>query len=73
VGRDLDPGILLGQGLGHLNAAVGRGIIDNENTYFHAILTGKHAIHCIANEMSVVIAGNDNADRTHDLHSDRLF
>lgn len=64
VGRDLDPGILLGNGLGNLNAVVGRGVVDNEYTYFYAILAGKHAVCGITKEMSVVVARNDNADRT---------
>ena len=46
---------------GHLGAVIGRGIVDDEDPYVHALLVIKDAGDGL-HKMAVVVAGDDNTD-----------
>src|SRR5690606_17767016 len=64
MNRDLDLRMPLRKPTGDLSAAIGRGVVDDEDAQLVDTLR-EYAFHGVREEMSVVVAGNGNIDAGH--------
>ncbi len=67
---DLDAGVSGSDLLGHLGAAIRGGVIDDQDPHVDPWLVVQRAAYGLTQEATVVVARNDDADRTHRTLSD---
>jgi hypothetical protein len=65
VRHHLNPRVIGGDLLGHLGAAVRGGVIDDEDPHIDSRLVAQDAGRGLAQEVAVVVTGDNDAHRAH--------